>query len=269
MKKKTKLFIAGATGFTGQSLQRVIVDYPDFEVRWHARPESQHKLRSVPKSEHAIFEWTHERALLEELERAHVVVNLLGTTRRKSRKDLLGYDEVDIALTQKLCRGINVHRDRHDTERVRDAEELDFAKHEEFTHLIHVSSIGAGLPVGPYLKAKQRAENIVRESMLPYSILRPSLITGNAYEDLRPRYSALRGISKGFAEWFWNEGARALIPHDVEELARAILNCAMLPGCNKVLKGDFLRLNYETLKEHFEKWILEQPIDTNAVHDHV
>ena len=87
------------------------------------------------------------------------VVQLIGTMRKRfSTGDT--YETSDIGTTQQL---------------------VDAAKKTGVDHLVLLSSVGAGSPMGAYLQAKARAEAIVRESGIPFTIFRPSAFVGEGH----------------------------------------------------------------------------------------
>jgi uncharacterized protein YbjT (DUF2867 family) len=125
------------------------------------------------------------------------VVQLIGTVRaRFTAGDT--YESSDVGTTRLL---------------------VEAARRLGAVHLVLLSSVGAGRPVGAYLKAKARAEALVTGSGLPWTILRPS-----AFEDRGgKRLPGARAIIKflGLPKW-------ELI--SLHELSSALLKVAVERG---------------------------------------
>ncbi len=94
-------------------------------------------------------------------------------------------------------------------------------------HLILLSSVGAGRPVGAYLKAKARAEALVTGSGLAWTILRPSAFEDRGGQRLPGARAVMRFL--GLPKW-------ELI--SLHELSTALLRvaCARAP-LEAVLEG--------------------------------
>jgi uncharacterized protein YbjT (DUF2867 family) len=84
------------------------------------------------------------------------VLSTIGTTRARSGPGV-SYETVDYGTTALL---------------------LAAARAVKARHFVLMSSIGAGRPVGPYLAWKARAERAVIDSGVPFTIVRPSFLTG-------------------------------------------------------------------------------------------
>jgi len=102
------------------------------------------------------------------------VFSLLGTTRarrkassRHGRRDADSYEAVDFGLTAMLIRAAVASGSR--------------------PRFVYLSSLGVREHTNnPYLVARWRAESLLRASGLPYTIARPSFITGPGRDESRP-----------------------------------------------------------------------------------
>lgn len=147
-----RLFIAGATGATGQILLP-LAEATGHTVVPHVRPATaaRHPLRQHPRA--AIFALNDAAALVEALRGSDAVISLVGTMRKRFATGDT-YETSDIGTTRAL---------------------VDAAKAAGVPRFVLLSSIGAG-GAGPYLNAKGEAERIVRESGLRWILVRPSAL---------------------------------------------------------------------------------------------
>jgi uncharacterized protein YbjT (DUF2867 family) len=145
-------FIAGATGATGRTLQN-IATHLGIDCRPHVRTQSAHK---APQNA-AVFDLSDAAKLDEALRGCTTVVQLIGTMRKRFASGDT-YETSDIGTTQLL---------------------IDSALRTQIKHVILLSSVGAGRPRGAYLNAKAKAENIVTQSGIDYTIFRPSMFEGD------------------------------------------------------------------------------------------
>lgn len=204
-----KLFIAGATGAVGRTLLRQ-AEATGADVVPHLRPKTAAQGKSL-----------HPKAVMLELSQTKAVAEALKSTERTTILQLIGtmkkrfgagdtYETSDIGTTQQLV----------------DAAKLAGT----VNHLVLLSSIGAGNPAGAYLKAKARAEAIVQNSGLPFTIFRPSAFMGEGHH--------IPGVFKTLTKLL---GAKRYEPIEVEELARALLKVAQdRAPLNAILEGEAL-----------------------------
>jgi len=173
-------FVAGATGFTGREVVRLLVERGVPTVA-HVRPDSprleewKERLSGVGAEVDATA-WD-EAAMKETLLRIRPawLFALLGTTR--ARMHAAGragedpasqsYEAVDYGLMALL---IEAARETGLTPRV-----------------VYLSAAGVKeTSRSAYYRARSQAEALLRSSGLPYTIARPSIITGPGRDDNRP-----------------------------------------------------------------------------------
>lgn len=184
----TVLFVAGATGAVGRVLVP-LAEARGLEVRPHVRPASAAKL-GHPKQ---VALELGDPALADALAGCTTVVQLIGTMRKRFASGDT-YETSDIGTTRQL---------------------VEAGKRAGVKHFILLSSVGAGRPVGAYLKAKAQAEALVRESGIPFTVFRPS-----AFEDREGQaMPGARALTKLL-------GLARYQPIRLEELARAIVHVA-------------------------------------------
>jgi uncharacterized protein YbjT (DUF2867 family) len=178
--KSGAAFVAGATGFTGREVVRLLVKRGVPTVA-HVRPDSS---RLEEWKEHfsgmgAVVDQTawERAAMTDALLRLQpaCVFALLGTTRaRMSAAARSGHDpasqsyqSVDYGLTALL---IEAAKDAGLSPRV-----------------VYLSAVGVKKGSrSAYYQARWKAETLLRSSGLPYTIARPSIITGPGRDDRRP-----------------------------------------------------------------------------------
>ena len=147
------VFVGGATGYTGQRLLPLLQQKGISTLSWH-RPSSKSK---QPIGNIVAAAQSDVESLAEAMRSCDTVVQLIGTTRAQFDAQT-SYESVDIGTTTTL---------------------LEAAKRAgSIQKFVLLSSVGAGKPVGPYLQAKYKTEQLVVQSGLPYILVRPSVITG-------------------------------------------------------------------------------------------
>lgn len=196
-----RLFVAGATGAVGQVLlEQATKQHVD--VLAHARPASASKLGQRPV---AALELTDPK-LPEVMRGCTTVVQLIGTMRKRFAAGDT-YETSDIGTTRSLV------------EAAKACGTVD--------HLVLLSSVGAGSPMGAYLKAKAEAERLVTSSGIPFTIFRPS-----AFEDREGVHTA------GFGAITRLLGLKKYQPIKLQQLAGAILKAAVdRAPLDKALEG--------------------------------
>lgn len=170
-------FVAGATGYTGREVVRELVGRGVRTVA-HVRPDSPRveAWRQRFEAEGAAVDTTpwndaEMARTLSSLQPTHVFA-LLGTTqarRRAARGHAAAesYEAIDFGLTAMLIRAAVASASR--------------------PRFVYLSSLGVREHTNnPYLVARWRAESLLRASGLPYTIARPSFITGPGRDESRP-----------------------------------------------------------------------------------
>lgn len=232
-------FVAGATGFTGREVVRILAAAGVRTVA-HVRPDStglagwRTRLSSMG-AEIDETPWEPE-AMAGTLARINpdAVFSLLGTTRARARAEMsrtgseVSYDRVDYGLTVLLLHAAETAPAR--------------------PVFVMLSAAGTGPnPSSAYYKAKWRAEEEVRAGKLPWVIARPSFITGEGREDKRPFETAGLRIADGALALAGALGARGLRNRYRSttngELAGALVKLAMdRAAANREYESEELRI---------------------------
>jgi uncharacterized protein YbjT (DUF2867 family) len=226
-------FVLGATGFVGREVVRQLC-VRGADAIAHVRPDSS-----------SLADWTRRFEALgarvdsspwqvdalaarwRELAPAQIYI-LIGTTRAKAKAEAVAgdiYEAVDLGLTR-----VAVDAARSSNTRPR---------------LVYLSSVGADVAArSAYLRARGKAEALVRESGLPWAIARPSFITGER-DDRRSAERAAAVVTDGLLAVGALVGAKRLRARyrstHPEVLASALIRIGEAPEHDRIHDGDDLR----------------------------
>ena len=184
-------FVAGATGYTGREVVRALVARGVRTVA-HVRPDSRRldEWRQRFETMGAAVDsspWGDAEMVntLSTLQPTHVF-SLLGTTRARRRESAArgeaaeSYEAIDFGLTAMLIRASVASGSK--------------------PRFIYLSALGVREHASnPYLSARWRAESLLRASGLPYTIARPSFITGPGRDEARPLERVSAAVANGVA----------------------------------------------------------------------
>ncbi len=198
-----RIIVLGGSGFVGRALcRRLATDAPALRVVVPTRrPGHAAALRPLPMVE-VVRADVHDQAALQRLlHGADAVVNLVAILHGSAAD----FEQVHVELPRRLaaaCRAAGVAR------------------------LVHVSALGVAADApSHYLRSKARGEQVLRESGLGLTVLRPSVIFGA--ED---RFLNLFAGLQALAPLMPLGGADSRFqPVWVEDVARALV-CALLRG---------------------------------------
>jgi uncharacterized protein YbjT (DUF2867 family) len=197
-----KIFLAGASGAVGRTIVRLAAGDPALVPHYRRAPSS-------PIVGAAVFGLEDTARLVEGLRGVTTVVQCIGTMRKRFAAGDT-YETSDIGTTAQLL------------DSAREVGSVD--------HVVLLSSVGAGRPMGAYLKAKAKVEAMVTASGIPYTIFRPSAFDGEGHK-APPGMALLTRIP----------GLGVYRPIRVEALAGAILRVARTrEPLGVVLEGDAL-----------------------------
>ncbi len=227
-------FVAGATGFVGRAVVPALVARGETTIA-HVRPDSarlgewRERFAAMGATVDA-SRWEQD-ALADAMRTAGVthVFCLIGTTRGRAKADGVAgniYDAVDYGLTKLLV----------------DAAVASGTK----PRFVYLSSVGASTrATSAYLKARGRAEDVVRASGLPWVIARPSVITGDGRDDERPAERAAGVMIDGVLSVAGLLGARRLRARyrstTPDVLAAALVRLALDGAADTLAEGADLR----------------------------
>jgi len=230
-------FVAGATGYTGREVVRVLRDSGVSTVA-HVRPDSPRLAEWRARfgalgAEIDTTPWDAE-AMAATLARVKptIVFALLGTTRRRARKAAErgateSYASVDHGLTRLLL----------------DAAVTSGAQ----PRFVYLSA--AGVREGTrnaYLDARARVERALRASGLPFVIARPSFVTGPDRDEPRPLERSAAIVADAALGLAARLGARRLAARwrsiTGTALADALVRLALDPAAEgRIVEADALR----------------------------
>lgn len=230
-------FVAGATGYTGREVVRVLVERGLRTVA-HVRADSPRldewrERFGALGAEIDTTPWTREAmaARLAELAPTHVF-SLLGTTLKRARHAasegrIEDYEAVDWGLTKLLIDAV-----------------VDMGSRPRFVYL---SAAGVSpLARGSYMQVRWRVEEALRASGLPYIIARPSFITGRDRDEARPGERIGAAVANGLLNVASLLGGRRLAARyrstSSTVLAQALVARALDPAAeDAVIESEHLR----------------------------
>ena len=206
------ILVTGGTGFVGQALVRQLVN-DGHAVRLLLRPSP--RTPDVPKGvpvEVAVTSLNDESGLRAALRGVDVVYHLASGEFQGARTNL---ELIDINGTKTLAKA---------------------AANARIQRIVYVSHLGADRASGfPLLKAKGIAEEFIRESGVPYTILRSSVLFGKD-DGFTTGLSLLLHMSPGFMPIPGN-GKTLLQPLWIEDLVTCLIWALDNPDTiNKVME---------------------------------
>lgn len=177
-------FVTGATGFTGKAVvaelcargiatvAHVRPDSKDLE-KWQAHfAQAGAGVDTTPWQAEAMTATLRERGV-------GVVFCCIGTTQKRmssAGRDANSYEAVDYGLPKLLA---------------------EAAASAGCTRFVYVSSLGAAENAGsPYLRWRWKAEEAIRQSGVPFTLARPSFITGDR-DEARPAEALASRVADG------------------------------------------------------------------------
>jgi len=235
-----RAFVAGATGYTGYAVVKALGERGIPTIA-HVRPDSPRTEEWGQRFQElgAQFDWTpwDEPALTDMLARHRptIIFSLLGTTKKRMKElterggdpRLADYEAVDYGLTAMLVNAVMAAG--------------------IVPRFMYLSAIGVGAHArGGYYRARWRIETKLRESGLPYTIARPSFITGLDREEPRPTEhlaaGALNLMAAGAGRLGFSRFRERYLSLTGPELARALVNLALDPNAAlQIYETDLLR----------------------------
>jgi nucleoside-diphosphate-sugar epimerase len=238
MGSNQRAFVAGATGHTGREVVRILCERAVPTIA-HVRPDSPRRAEwrerfealgaevdATPWDEHALAATLAGHA-------PTVVFALLGTTRHRGRqaaregKAPETYETVDYGLTAMLLAAVRT-----------------LATPPRFVYL---SSMGVSpRSRNPYMKVRHRMEQELRDGGVPFTIARPSFITGAPRDEGRPLErvgAATSDAALGLLGVLGGRGVRDRYASMANtDLARALVAAALDPAHQgALLEADDLR----------------------------
>lgn len=168
---KTTVLITGATGYLGRSLSLRLVEH-GHRVLALARSGSEHKLAA---GEPIVADVFKPDSYAEAIPPGATIVHLVGTAHPHPTK-ARQFVEVDLASVRAL---------------------LEAATRAQVRHLIYVSVAQPAPLMHAYIKARHAAEELIRSSAIPATILRPWYVLGPGHRWphlLQPLYWLLKQI---------------------------------------------------------------------------
>ena len=172
MSKKSTYFVSGASGFVGHQVCRQLVDSGN-KVKTLVRKEDP-KLKEM-----GVLIWVGDLSnndlLKDSIKDSDIVIHCAGDAIYGNGSH---YYTTNTQLTEQLVNSISKYTKK--CKRfiyISTIGAIDRAKSDKCSDPLTEDS--ASFPSSDYGKSKLQAENIVRNSNLPYSIVRPTMVVGN------------------------------------------------------------------------------------------
>lgn len=234
-----RAFVAGATGYTGREVVRLLGER-GIETHMHVRPDSSQLDRWTEYASSCgvhldTTPWRSQAfdARFQALKPTHIFA-LLGTTKARARKvgrsggnaDMNTYETVDYGLTMELFEA--------------------GLKMDETPRFVYLSSAGSSPnAAGAYLKVRHRIESALEVSYVNHVSIRPSFITGSGRDDGRPMERVGAALSDRFLGVAALLGAGKLRDRYQSitntQLAKAVIHYGLLgQGSPAVVEGESL-----------------------------
>lgn len=216
-------FVAGATGYTGREVVRALRER-GVETHAHIRPGSQAEATARPafEAQGALVDTTpwEAREMTATMRRLQpgCVFALLGTTKKRAKAEsglspAEAYEKIDYGLSALLLQAVREAGIR--------------------PRFVYLSSLGVSDDAKlPYTAVRARFERELRESGLPFTIVRPSFITGDR-EEPRPGEAIAAHIADAALSIVGALGASRLRDRyrsvNAHDLADALVTAALDP----------------------------------------
>lgn len=220
MVRPMRIFVAGATGATGQVFVP-LATAAGHELVLHVRPQTVSRTPLAADTRARVFNLDDGEALHAALTGCDAVVSLIGTMRSRFQQGDT-YQSSDVGSTRQLVDGA-----------------MATAVPPRFLLL---GSYGAGGP-GAYLKMKAECERIVRESPLRWTFFRPSALASppGAMEGPHGHRRAPPGMGAILSALGYVPGLRGwaddVRPMPLDVLCRAMLRVLAEPMDGATLSG--------------------------------
>lgn len=148
------IFLAGGTGFIGQNLLKALKQ-GNYRVRCLARTEEKAEICRKAGFDAVTGDITDKESLRGALSGVEMVVHLVGIIEEKGE---MTFERVHVEGTRNI---------------------VNEAKRSGVRHFFIQSALGASMSSDAvYQRTKAEAEEIVKESGIPYTIFRPSIVIG-------------------------------------------------------------------------------------------
>ena len=226
MNDETNLFLTGGSGFVGQSLLHHLDPHAFANVRVLARSKIKlpKPLLNEPSVEVVQGNLRDPFSYSSSLLPGSCVLHLAARTGRARRKDFV---KDNLEATERL---------------------LEVAHAADCRHFVFVSTIAVRFDNRRgyhYAESKERAEEAVRRSGMPCTIVRPTVVLGPGAANWEP----IRRMATGKIVLMPGNGQTKIQPIWVDDLARTLLGILMYPpeGCRTVDLGGPETLSWDDM----------------------
>ena len=168
----SKIVIVGGTGFVGRTLVHMLVSAGHRVDVLSRNRERQRELLIYPAVRVISTDVYDPKALARAFRGADAVVNLVGILNEFGNSGR-GFEKAHVSLTRTI---------------------VDACGEAGVSRLIQMSALNAGAGQSHYLRTRGQAEDVVKQSSLDWTLIRPSVIFGPG-DGLFMRFAALLRIA--------------------------------------------------------------------------
>ncbi|MCS7064083.1 MAG: NAD-dependent epimerase/dehydratase family protein [Methylacidiphilales bacterium] len=237
-----KLFITGVSGFLGYHLIPRLLKNGYSITAWVRSKNAGDRLEKIFGIDYIVGSFSDLPALVQASQNSSAIINLVGAINETKNQT---FEDAHIIPVQQL---------------------IAAAKINHISRFIHISALGARIHArSRYHHTKYQAEELLRQSGLDFTILRPSFIfgKGNHTEKLLQRLTSFPlDLLQLYTFPCFGDGNNLLQPIHVDDVCEAIVRCLAhpdsikktidLPGSEKVPFATLLVRTFQSLGKHAE-----------------
>ena len=227
MKKDMQVVVTGASGFIAKNLRKYLSDNNIKLISI-----SRHDFKKIKNETKFITKNYDEKDILSKLKNSYALIHLVGIGKQTIDHD---YNQIHIELTKKI---------------------INLCKKSKIKKIIYFSGLGVSKNTSlSYFISKYKAEKLIIDSKLDYTIFRPSYIVGK--DDYLTKYLK-KQIKTGQIQ-IPGSGNYSIQPIYIDDVVKIIFNALTQNNFNKIILD---LVGSESIT--FQKYIKEFSRGTNT-----
>jgi len=199
-----RVFLTGGTGFVGSEILRQLLT-AGHSVRVLVRPNSPAGSSSLPREAEPAPGNVLDSDLSKHLEGVDCVVHLVGIIRDNPKKGVT-FQKLHVDATKNIIQAMQSAGLRR---------------------LVHMSALGSDAGETPYFTTKREAEHAVKESVLEWTVFKPSVIYGSGDEFVNMLAKQVKMMP---LVPVIGDGEYLLQPVSVSVVAQSFVKACTMPG---------------------------------------